>query len=124
VSGAGATIDEDVIVEATAKEAWWVSALVLSVPMGQTFAPRPQFEDEAAVAVVQLVGPPKTAAVSARPELAGREDGPTLATPPSETRTTSGGTTVAFVGIPIGPMSPGDVVVRGVIAVDGRILAA
>jgi hypothetical protein len=84
-----------------------------------------EFGDEAvAVAMIELVGLPKTAAVSASFELAGREDGPALATLAGETRTSSGGTTIAFVGIPIGPMPPGDVVVRGVIAVDGKPLAA
>jgi hypothetical protein len=124
-SGLGATIDEDVTVEATARDAAWVSPLVLGVPSGQAFAPRLQFADEAvAVAMVEVAGLPRTAAVSATFELAAREDGPAVATLPGETRTSSGGTTVAFVGIPIGPMPPGDVVVRAVIAVNGQPLAA
>jgi hypothetical protein len=62
--------------------------------------------------------------VSATFELAAREDGPVLATFAGEIRTSSGGTKVAFVGIPIGPMPRGEVVVRAVIAVNGQPLAA
>jgi hypothetical protein len=123
-AGAGGTIDGEVTLEPAVKDAIWASSLVLGVPSGQTFAPRLQFTDEAeAVAMVELAGLGKTAAVSATFELAGSESGPALATLPGTIRASSDGTKVAFVGIPIGPMPPGNVVVRAVITVDGKPLA-
>jgi hypothetical protein len=124
-SGAGATVDEKVTVEALPKGAAWVGSLVLGVSSGQGFTPRLQFaNEEAAVAMVEVAGLAKTAVVAATFELAGSETGPALATLTGTTRPSGDGMSVAFVGIPIGAMPPGDVVVRAVITVDGQPLAA
>ena len=102
-----------------------VGSLVLGVSAGQGFAPRLQFaSEEVAVAMVEVAGLSKTAVVAATFELAGSEAGPALATLAGTTRPSGDGMTVAFVGIPIGDMPPGDVVVRAVITVDGQPLAA
>ena len=122
-TGAGGTLDEEVTIAATAKNAPWVGALVLGVPSGQSFAPRLQFVDEAvAMAMVEIAGLSKAAAVEATFELAASEDGPALASLPGTVRPPSGGTTVAYVELPIRSMPPGDVVVRAVITIDGRPL--
>lgn len=124
-AGLGGTLDEEVTVPATAKDTVWVGALVLGVQAGQSFAPRLEFHDEeVAVGMVEIAGLSKTAVVAATFELAGSADGPALATLPGSVRTSNDGSAVAFLGIPIGQMPPGDVVVRAVITVDGQPVAA
>ena len=120
-SGAGGTIDEDVTVSAARTVS--LSALVLGTPLGNAFAPRLQFVDEqSAVAMLEIAGAPRTATVSVSFELAASEAGPALATLSGEVRQEREDLRVGHVAFPIGPMPPGDVVVRAVVAVDGQPL--
>jgi len=124
-SGDGGTVDQDITVEIAKQGAVSVGELVLGAQSGNSFTPRLQFVDEpAAVALVEIVGPPKTATVSANFELAGSEDGPALGTLAGTVPAPREGLWTAFVAFPIGPMPPGDVVVRAVISVDGQPVAA
>ena len=124
-SGDGGTVDQDITVNAGKQETASVGDVVLGAQAANSFAPRLQFVSEpAAVALVEVLGPPKTAKVSAIFELAGSEDGPAVATLQGTVPAPREGLWTAFVVLPIGPMPPGDLVVRAVVSVDGQPLAA
>jgi hypothetical protein len=123
-SGIGGTIDEDVTVAATEKGTPSVGALVLGVQAGGSFSPRLQFAKEpAAVAMLEVSGLTKAAVVSVAFELAGSESGPALVTLNGSVSAPRDDLRIGYVGVPIGPMPPGDVVIRGVVTVDGQALA-
>jgi hypothetical protein len=124
-SGSSGTVDQDIKVEAVKPGAVSVSELVLGVPAPNSFTPRLQFANEPeALALVEISGVSKTATVTANFELAASEDGPALATLAGTVPAPRGDLRMAIVRFPIGPMPPGDVVIRAVVSVDGQPIEA
>ena len=89
------------------------------------FAPRLLFVDEkVATAVVEISGVSKAANVTVTFEFAESEEGPAAATLPGTVQAPRDDLRIAFVQLPVAQMPAGDFVVRAVIAVDGKPLAA
>jgi hypothetical protein len=89
------------------------------------FAPRLLFVDEkVATAVVEIFGVSKAANVTAAFEFAESEEGPAAATLPGTVQAPRDDLRIAFVQLPVAQMPAGDFVVRAVITVDGKPLAA
>jgi hypothetical protein len=125
-SGAVGTINEDVRIEPASPGTPLTSALVLGMQnsAGQ-FAPRLLFVDEkVAMAVVEVFGVSKAANVTAAFEFAESEEGPAAATLPGTVQAPRDDLRIAFVQLPVAQMPEGDFVVRAVITVDGKPLAA
>jgi hypothetical protein len=124
-SGAAGTINEDVRIEAVSPGTPLTSALVLGTQGAEGFAPRLQFVDEkVATAVVEIFGVSKAANVTAAFEFAESEEGPAAATLPGTVQAPRDDLRIAFVQLPVAQMPAGDFVVRAVITVDGKPLAA
>jgi len=124
-TGAAGTINEDVRIEAVSPGTPQVSALVLGTQGNAGFAPRLQFVDEkVATAVVEISGVTKAASVTAKFEFAESEAGPAAAVLPGTVQAPRDDFRIAFVHLPVAQMPAGDFVVRGVIDVDGKPLAA
>ncbi len=121
----GGTIDLDITIEPVTRGAVSVGALVFGVQGDGGFQPRLQFTTEpVAYALVEIYDAPKTANVAVAFEIAGSIEGPaagvvdgTLQAPREDLR-------LAFAGLPVGRMTPGEVVIRAVITVDGKRLDA
>ena len=122
-SGAGGTVDHDIKVDRPTKGAVSLGALLLGTQTPAGFTPRLQFVSESvAIAAVEIYGAPKTATVAAVFELAGSETGPALAVRPGTVQAMRDDLRMASMMFPIGPMPPGDVVVRAVVSVDGQAI--
>jgi hypothetical protein len=120
----GGTIDQDITIEPVTRGTISVGALTLGVQGDGVFLPRLQFTAEpVAYALVEIYDAPKTANLAVAFEIAGSADGPaagvvdgTLQAPREDLR-------LASAGLPVGRMTPGEVVIRAVITVDGKPLA-
>lgn len=124
-SGAGGTVDHDINVDRPNKSAVSLGALMLGTQTSTGFTPRLQFVSESvAIGVVEIYGAPKTATVAAVFELAGSETGPALAALRGSVEALRDDLRMASIAFPIGPMPPGDVVVRAVVSVDGQAIDA
>jgi hypothetical protein len=122
-AGASGTVDQDVKIEAASGVS--LGALALGVQGASGFAPRLQFVTEpVAIAVVEIYGVSKTSKVTAIFELAGSESGPTVRTLNATIVAPREDLRMAHAALPIGPMPPGDLVLRAVVTVDGEPLAA
>jgi len=124
-SGAAGTLDEEVRVEAASPGSAVTSALVLGTKDGPGFAPRLEFVNEpVAIAMVEIFGVTKATAVEATFEFALSEDSPARGSIPGTVESPRDDLRIAHVSFPVAQMSAGDVVVRAVITVDGKPLAA
>ena len=121
-TGRGGTTDLQLQAQLTQLAAVRTSALMLGIPQSGAFAPKLQFgADEAAVAVLEVYGVPKGAAVSVRLEVADSEQGAALA---NATTTIGQGPgedgRTALGGFAIGGLQPGDYLLRAIVSVDGK----
>jgi hypothetical protein len=93
-------------------------ALGIATPAG--FTPRMMFDDEPeATAYLEIYDVPANAALSVVFELTSSADGPAAASFPARISANNGAHTV-IGALPLGPVPPGDTVVRARILVDGR----
>jgi hypothetical protein len=124
-AGAAGTVDEELRIEPPAPGTPTVSALILGTKGAAGFAPRLLFGDEpVAIAMVEVSGVAKASVVTAVFEFAASGDGPTLASMAGSVQSPREDLRVAFSGFPIDQMPAGDVVMRALIAVDGKPLPA
>lgn len=98
------------------------SAMMLGVPQSGSFLPKLQFgADPAAVAAVEIYGVPKGAALTVQLELAASEQGPAMATAPASLGAgPSEDARAAYGGFTIGPLDPGDYMLRAILLLDGK----
>ncbi len=119
----GGTIDQDITIDPVARSTVSVSALVLGVQADGGFLPRLQFAAEpVAYALVEIYDAPKTADVAVTFEIAGSADGPAAGVVDGTLQAPREGLRLASAGLPVGRMTPGEVVIRAVITVDGKPL--
>jgi hypothetical protein len=120
-NGRGGTVDVDLKAELMGADALKLGSLVLGVAEEGTFAGRLQFCTEpTAVAYLEIYGVTK-GALSADLELADSESGPASVRGAMRiTGQASDDLHLALGGIPIGSLSPGDIVVRAVVSLDGK----
>ncbi len=124
-SGRAGTVDISTAAEVAAAGALKMSGLVLGVAPKGVFAPRLQFQagDEQAIGYVEIYGVAKDANVGVVYELAESEGGPAIANAPAQlSNGPTEDTRIAFGGFGIGPMEPGDLLMRAVVTLDGKPL--
>jgi hypothetical protein len=123
-SGAVGTLDLHVTVPEQDKNTVSLGSVVLGRE-GRGFSPLLQFTSEpVALGMVEIYNAPKTATVAAVFELAASETGPALATLPGSVESIRDDLRIATMTFPIKGMGPGDVVVRALVAVDGKRIDA
>jgi hypothetical protein len=121
-TGRSGTADFPLQAQLTPLATFRTSALMLGVAQNNAFAPKLQFGTEpAAVAVLEIYGVPKSAAVTARLELAESDQGAPLANATTNVGQGPGddGRT-AFGGFAIAGLQPGDYLLRAIVTVDGK----
>jgi hypothetical protein len=121
--GRGGTVDIEAAAQIVDAGALKMSAMVLGVAPSGSFSPRLQFDagDPQAIGYVEIYGVAKDAKLGVTFELAQTDGGPAMATGPSQIA--SGPTEdarIAFGGFGIGPMEPGDLLMRAVVTLDGK----
>ena len=124
-AGRAGAVDSALDVALTGNGPLQLSSLVLGVAEEGRFAGRLQFYDEpTAVAYLEIYGVPK-GELSAELQLAGIEGGPPAVRGAMRVTGEPGDDKhVALGGIPIGPLPPGDIVVRAVVSLDGAPIGA
>jgi hypothetical protein len=118
--GRAGTVDSALDVKLSGDGPLKLSSLVLGVAVEGRFSGRLQFSDEpTAVAYLEIYGVPK-GELAATLELAERADGPAAVSGAMRiTGEPSDDQHVALGGIPIGSLTPGDIIVRAVVSLDG-----
>ena len=120
-NGRSGTADYDVTLGVARSGPLKVSALLLGLSRGGTFAPRLQFASEpVAIGYLEMSGAPAGAGVSATLELADEPNGPARVTVPLTIASTGPERYVAKGALPIGALPPGDYVVRAVVGLEGH----
>ena len=124
-TGRAGAVDSALDVTLTGDGPLKLSSLVLGVAEEGRFAGRMQFYDEpTAVAYLEIYGVPK-GELTAELQLAGVEGGPAAVRGAMRITGEPGDDKhVALGGIPIGPLPPGDIVVRAVVSLDGAPVGA
>jgi hypothetical protein len=121
-SGRAGAVDTEVNVKLTPADSLKLSSLIPGVAEAGSFSPRLTFTSEPlAVGFLEVYGVGKTANLSAVADLAESEDGPSLAQ--GSARVIGDGSNdrrVVLSGFPIGPFTPGNILMRVVISVDGK----
>ena len=119
-TGRAGAVDSTLEVGLTGEGPLKLSSLVLGVAEEGRFAGRLQFHDEpTAVAYLEIYGVPN-GELTAELQLAGVEGGPPAVRGAMRITGEPGDDQhVALGGIPIGPLPPGDIVVRAVVSLDG-----
>ena len=123
-SGRGGTADSTLVAEMGSAGPIQMSAMMVGVAQNG-FAPKLLFgpQDLAAVGYLEIYGVPKGAAVTATLELAPSEDAPAIASTPA---TVGPGkdqdARLVYGGFTIEALPPGDVVMRALLSLDGKVV--
>lgn len=123
-TGRPGTVDTRVTADLVDAPPVKLSGMVLGVSDAKgAFSPRLQFAGDAgAFAYLEIYGVPEGAVVSVVQELATTADGPALASyPVALTPGATDDSRVAYAGFAIDALPPGDVVVRALVSIDGRL---
>jgi hypothetical protein len=123
-AGRGGALDMDVRARLPRGEAVALSGIILATERSGAMAPRLVFSAEpAATAYLELYGAP-AGSLSARFELAQSETGPAIAAVPAQIGPpNAAGDRSVSASLPLGSLPVGDMMVRALIEVDGRLIA-
>lgn len=117
--GRAGAIDYDVDVDLARTGTLKISAVLMGLSRGGTFAPRLQFVDEpVAIGYVEMAGAAPGAKVTATLELADEPNAAARLTAPLTIEPGAGGRYVGKAALPIGALPPGDYIVRAIVALD------
>jgi hypothetical protein len=118
-TGRAGAIDYDVDVDLARTGTLKISAILMGLLRGGSFAPRLQFVSEpVAIGYVEMSGAAPGAKVTAVLELADEPNAAARLTAPLTIGPGAGGRYVGKAALPIGALPPGDYIVRAIVALD------
>lgn len=121
-SGRAGSTDYDLSAQLSAAPPLKLSGLTLGIAQSGAFAPKLQFgaADQTAVGYLEIYAVPKAGAVTVQLELADASGKSLAAAGTNIAAASAEDARIAFGGFAIGPLAPGDYVVRAIVSLDGK----
>jgi hypothetical protein len=123
-TGRAGTADYDLHADVPRADPLQLSALVLGVQQGKSFAPRMEFTDDAAaIGLLEIYRVPKNATLTVNLDVIAGPDEPPLASAPTIVSTLhTEDARIAFGGFDISSLPPGDYLMRATVLLDGKVV--